>query len=58
MTEILEISDVIVDYNADTLERRPVHKEAALERLRRMFPDRIGLNIGGLRGWSVLGPLL
>ncbi len=26
--------------------------------LKRMFPDRIGLNIGGLRGWSVLGPLL
>ena len=35
MTEILEISDVIVDYNADTLERRPVNKEAALERLPR-----------------------
>ncbi len=28
------------------------------ELLERMFPDRIGLNIGGLRGWSVLGPLL
>lgn len=31
MTEIIEISDVLVDYNADTLERRLVHKEAALE---------------------------
>ncbi len=45
MTEILEISDVIVDYNPDTLERCPVHKEAALERLRAGGAGRAAIRI-------------
>jgi SAM-dependent methyltransferase len=33
-TELLEISDLIVDYEAATLQRRPVDKDAVIEKLR------------------------
>jgi SAM-dependent methyltransferase len=33
-TELLEISDLIVDYEAATMQRRPVDKDAVIEKLR------------------------
>jgi SAM-dependent methyltransferase len=45
MTEPLEITDVIIDYDPATLERRPVTKRDVLERLRSSGADRFALSI-------------
>jgi SAM-dependent methyltransferase len=45
MKERLEITDVVVDYDPETLARRPVTKEAALARLRGARASRFALRL-------------
>ena len=45
MGEPLEITDVLVDYDPNTLERRPVTKRAAIDRLHASGADRFALRI-------------
>jgi hypothetical protein len=39
-TELLEISDLIVDFDVETLRRRPVAKSAVVDRLRHYLRRR------------------